>query len=132
MVDALREAHRVLGPSGVLIDVRPLVEPIEVGVMLGAQPVWTKTVEAYSAPDDIAAADNAVQHAVSHEWIAFGTSLPFTFDIYCDNAAELRTYVEGRKLCGAEIPYAELDERAGHPARLRCRRPWMLSTYRKK
>jgi len=50
----------------------------------------------------------------------------------------LRVYAEARKLRGAEIPYEELEERlrefgAEAPAaRLRCRGPWMLSTYRKK
>ena len=86
----------------------------------------------------MAAADAAVQLAVSREWLLFDTSLPFPFEIYCDSAAELRLYAEARKLRGAEIPYEELEERlrelsAEAPAaRLRCRRPWMLSTYRKK
>jgi hypothetical protein len=136
MVHALREAHRVLTPEGVLIDVRPVTEPIVVEVMVAARAVWAKTVEIFSAPEDIAAADAAVRHAVAREWFVFETSLPFRFDICCDSAAELRAYAEGRKLSGAEIPYEELDDRlrdlGGHAARLRCRRPWMLSTYRKK
>jgi hypothetical protein len=135
MVHALREAHRVLTPSGVLIDVRPVTEPIVVQVMIGAQAVWAKTVATYSAPDDVAAADTAVRHALSCEWLVFETSGPFSFDIYCDSAAELRDYAAGRKLSGAEIPYEELEERRralGQAARLRCRRPWRLTAYRKK
>jgi len=137
MVDALREARRVLTPLGVLIDVRPVIEPIVVEVII-PEVVWTKTVDTYSAPDDVAAADAAVQHAVSREWLVFETNLPFNFEIDCDSAAELRVYADARKLRGAEIPYEELEERRrelgaeGHAARLRCRRPWMLSTYRKK
>jgi len=59
-------------------------------------------------------------------------------EIYCDTAAELSVYAEERKLRGAEIPDQELEERRrevcaeGQTARLRCRRPWLLSTYRKK
>ena len=137
MVHALREAQRVLTPSGVLIDVRPAIAPIVVEVVIATRAAWTKTVDTYSAPEDIAAADSAVQHAVSREWLVFETRLPFDFEIYCDSAAELRVYAEARKLHGAEIPYEEVEERRrefgaqGQAARLRCRRPWMLSTYRK-
>jgi hypothetical protein len=138
MVNALCEAHRVLTPPGVLIDVRPVTEPIMVEVVIATRAVWAKTVDTYSAPEDVAAADAAVRHAVSRDWFVFETSLPFDFEIYCDSAAELRVYAEGRKLRGADIPYEELEERRresgaeGQTARLRCRRPWMLSTYRKK
>jgi hypothetical protein len=138
MVDALREAQRVLTPSGVLIDVRPVTAPIVVEVVIGTQTVWAKTVDSYSAPEDVAAADAAVEHVVSHEWLLFETSLPFNFEIYCDSAAELSVYAEARKLRGSEIPYEELEQRRrelgaeGQVARLRCRRPWRLSTYRKK
>src|SRR5215813_9074320 len=98
MVDALQEAHRVLRASGVLIDVRPVIAPIVVEVVIGAQAVWAKTVESYSAPEDIAAADVAMHHAVSRDWLAFKTSFPFHFEIYCDTAAELKAYTEERKL----------------------------------
>src|SRR5215471_11196966 len=100
MVNALREAQRVLTPSGVLIDVRPVTAPIVVEVVIATQAVWAKTVYSYSAPEDVAAADHAVQHAVSCEWLVFKASLPFDLEIYCDCAAELRIYVEARKLRG--------------------------------
>ena len=54
-----------------------------------------------------------------------------------DTAADLRLYAQTRKLPEAEIPYEELEERrceldaGGQKAGLRCRRPWMLSAYRK-
>jgi hypothetical protein len=138
MVNALREALRVLTSSGVLIDIRPVTAPIVVEVVIATQAVWAKSVDSYSAPENDAAANAALQHAVSHEWLIFEMSLPFDFEIYCDSAAELRVYAEARNLRGAEIPYGELEERRrelgaeGQAARLRCRRPWMLSTYRKK
>lgn len=137
MVDALREAQRVLTPAGVLIDVRPVTAPILVELVVGTQAVWAKTVHSFSSPEDVAAADYAVQHAVSRGWFVFETSLSFDFEIYCDSATELRVYAEARKLRGAEIPYRELEERQrefdaeGQTTRLRCRRPWMLSSYRK-
>ena len=138
MVDALREARRVLAPPGVLIDVRPVTAPLVVEVVVSTEAVWATTVESYSAPEDVAASEAAVRHAVSHEWIVLENGLRFDFEVYCDSAAELRVYAEGRKLYGAEIPYEELEQRRsesdeeGRPVRLRCRRPWMLNTYCKK
>jgi hypothetical protein len=111
MIDALREARRALAPSGVLVDVRPVTAPIVVEVVIATQAVWAKTVETYNAPEDVAAADAAVLHAMSREWLVFETGFRFEFEIYCDSAAELRAYAEARKLCGAEIPYEELNER---------------------
>ena len=44
MVDALREAHRVLKPSGVLINVRPITAPVVLEVVIATQAVWAKTI----------------------------------------------------------------------------------------
>jgi len=106
--------------------------------MFAIQEAWSGTFDVFSAPDDIAAADAAMQHAVSQEWFAFLMTRPFSFDIYCDSAAELKEYADQRKLSGAELPYDELEERRRHwsargqSGRLRCRRPWMVSTYGRK
>jgi hypothetical protein len=138
MVNALREAQRVLTPAGVLIDLRPVTVPIVVEVVVASCAVWAKTVDAYSAPEDVAAADAAVRHALSRNWLVFEKSLSFNFEIYCDTAAELMVYAEARKMRGAGIPYQELEQRRrevsaeGQGARLRCRRSWMLSTFHKK
>jgi hypothetical protein len=114
MVDALREAHRVLEPSGAPIDVRPVTAPI-VGSGNRHARVWGKRVYTYSAQEDVAAADAAVQLAVSREWLLFDTNLPFPFEIYCDCAAELRLYAEARKLRGAEISYEEVEKTSVRP-----------------
>jgi|SRR5579864_2850786 len=138
MVDALREARRVLSRRGVLIDLRPLVAPLVVEVIDGAETAWSREVATYSAPEDVASADAAVQTAVSSGWFVFEKSVAFDFEIVCDTVAELRDYANGRKLCGEEIPYGELEQRQaelgapGPAPRLRCRRRWMLSTYRRK
>jgi hypothetical protein len=138
MVDALREAWRVLKRSGVLINVRPLTAPIVVEVVIASRALWAKEVASYSAPADVAAAEAAVQHALSREWFAFEKSLPYDLEIYCDTAADVSLYAQTRKLPEAEIPYEELEERRrelgadGQTAGLRCRRRWMLSTYRRK
>ena len=98
MVDALREARRVLARRGVLIDLRPLVAPIVVEVIVAAQTTWMKEVASYSAPEDVAAADAAVQNAISSDWFVFEKSIPFDFEIFCDTAAELSDYAKARKL----------------------------------
>jgi hypothetical protein len=136
MVDALREARRVLTPRGVLIDVRPVNAPMVVEGVISARAIWAKEIDACSTPEDMAAADAAMQHALSDEWFSFEKSHPFDLEIYCDTAADLKLYAQTRKLCGAAIPYEELEERrrelGADTARLQCRRPWTLSTYHKK
>ena len=138
MVDALREARRVLKPQGVLVNVRPVTTPMVVQVVATTRTIWAKEVASYSTPEDVVAAEAAVQQALSGELFAFEKSLPYDFEIYCDTAADLSLYAQARKLPEAEIPYEELEERRrelgadGQTARLRCRRPWLMSTYRKK
>jgi hypothetical protein len=138
MVDALREARRVLKLRAILIHVQPLTRPLIVEVMVGARPIWAKKVASYSAPEDVAAAEGALQRALSAGWFAFEKSLPYHLDIYCDAAADLSSYAQTRKLPEAEIPYEELEELRlsliadGETARLRCRRPWKASVYRKR
>ena len=138
MVDALREARRVLKAEGILVNVRPVTTPMLVEVVVSTGPVWAKEVPSYSAPEDVAAAEAAVQRAVSCAWFAFEKSLDYCFDVYCDTAADLSLYAQARKLPEAEIPYQELESwrrdlhADGQTARFRCRRPWLMSTYRKK
>ena len=137
MVDALREAWRVLKPRGVLINLRPLTTPMVLEVVVATRVLWAKEVASYSTPEDLAAAESAVQHAVSSEWFTREKSRPYDVEIYCDTAADLSLYTQMRKLPEAEIPYEEMEERRremhahGQTAGLRCRRRWMLSTYRK-
>lgn len=133
MVDALREAHRVLQPGGVLIDERPIVADMAVEVVLGKCPLWSRHVASCSTAGDIEASDMAVQHALASGWFVLDQSKAFDFESYCDTVADLQTYVKARKLLEADIPYQELEERQRRSpaARLRCRRQWLVKTYRR-
>lgn len=133
MVDALREAYRVLRPGGVLIDERPIVADMAVEVVLGTRPLWTRQVASCSTPGDIDASDMAVQQALVSRWFVLDKSKAFEFESYCDTVDELQTYVKTRKLLEGDIPYQELGDRQRQSpaARLRCRRQWVLKTYRR-
>jgi hypothetical protein len=137
MVDALREAGRVLTASGVLINIRPVLQPMSVEVVAGRRTIWTKQVAPCSTPEDVEAAEVAMRRAVECKWFAGEERIAYDLEIHCDTAADLRTYAQNRKLVESEIPYDELEQRrcalvsAGREAGVLCRRPWMLSSYRK-
>jgi hypothetical protein len=69
-----------------------------VEVVIASRTIWAKEVASYSTPEDVAAAEGAVQHALSREWFAFEKSLPYDFEVYCDTAADLSLYAQTRKL----------------------------------
>ena len=137
MVDALREAHRVLAPGGTVVDVRPLTARVVIELVTADRADLAAEADAYGAAEDDASADAAVRHAVSCGWFAFQRSDRFDFEVYCDTAADLKAYAEmGRRMRDASIPYEDLERRrrevsasTEHAARLRCHRPKMLSVY---
>lgn len=139
MVDALREAHRVLTPVGTVVDVRPITARVVIEVVTADRVEWATEADAYGAAESDASADAAVQHALSSGWFVSGRNDRFDFQAYCDTAADLKAYAEtGRRMRDANIPYEELERRrrevsasTGQSARLRCHRPKMLSVYLK-
>lgn len=135
MVDALREARRVVTPDGLLIDIRPVSAPVTIEVVIGTHSCWAVEVISHAGLEDDEAADAAVQQALSRQWFRFERRQPFDFEIYCDTAEDLKAYAQlHRKMREAKIPYEDLEMRRRELsktaiAKLRCRRPWMLSTY---
>jgi hypothetical protein len=138
MVDALREARRVLTPRGILVDVRPVTAPIVFEVVIATPAIWATEVSSYVGAEENAAADAAVLHVLSGDWFVFEKRHPFDLEIYCDTAEDLKLYAQmHRRMRETEIPYDALEVRRrelsdGRTARLRCRRSWILSSYRKK
>jgi hypothetical protein len=114
-----------------------MTTPMVVEVVAATRTIWAKEVASYSTPEDVAAAEAAMQKALSDGWFVFEKLLPYDFEIYCDTVTDLSLYARARKLPEADIPYEELEDRRselgadGQTARLRCRRPWLMSTYRK-
>ncbi len=139
MVDALREAHRVLVPEGICIDVRPVTARVMMEAVTAAGTGGAVEIDSYGAAEDDAAADAAIRQALSRAWFTFEQGCKFDFEVYCDSSADLKAYAEtGRRMREAAIPYADLERQrnelaasTGLPSRLRCHRPTMLSVYRK-
>ena len=139
MVDALGESWRVLVPNGIIVDIRPITAPVTIEAESATLRAELIKVESYGAAEDDAAADAAVQHALSHGWLTTEQTRHFDFEVYCDSAADLKAYAEtGRRMREAKIPYQELEAQrselsaaSGQAAQLRCRRPTMLKIYRR-
>lgn len=139
MVDALGESWRVLVPNGIIVDLRPITAPVSIEAESATRRSELTEVESYGAAEDDAAADAAVQHALSHGWLTTEQTRYFDFEVYCDSVADLKAYAEtGRRMREAKIPYQELEAKrnelsaaSGQAAQLRCHRPTMLKVYRR-
>ena len=91
MVDALRTAHRLLTPDGVLLDFRPTASsvPVEVGERV------TGFVDADVALRRHAAAAQAIADVVDAGMFSIVTARTFDFFTYGDSIDELRDYIVG-------------------------------------
>ena len=89
MVDALRRAHRMVMPTGLVVDLHPSSAAASVEV----DGTSTGHVEAGDAPLRHAAADSALAAAVDEGLFAVDHTLVFTFYTYGDTIEELRDYV---------------------------------------
>jgi hypothetical protein len=90
MVDALRRAHRMVRPSGCVIDVHPTAVPALVEV--GARS--TGRVDGGDALQRHAAAGAALDTVLDAGFFAVDRAIDFTFYTYGDTIEELRDYIE--------------------------------------
>jgi hypothetical protein len=89
MVDALKRAHRIVRPDGVVLDVHPTsaYALLEVGShVIG-------TVSPGDAPERHQAATDAVATAIARGWFSCADTVEFAFLTYGDSIDELREYL---------------------------------------
>ena len=90
MVDALRRAHEIVTPSGLVVDLHPTaaVASVEVGAHS------TGRVDGGDAPLRHAAAGAALATVLDAGLFAVDRAVEFTFYTYGDTIEELRDYIE--------------------------------------
>src|SRR5262245_10489436 len=89
MVDALRLAHRLLTPGGVLVDFHPTASSVTVEVGAGT----AGFLDAGAARRRHAAASHALEAAVFQGLFSVAASATFDFFTYGDSIDELRDYI---------------------------------------
>jgi SAM-dependent methyltransferase len=136
MVHALQEAHRVLKPNGILIDLRPTAEHRRLG--LGEGRSWRPFASLHEVLDDDHAADAAVAEVLRRRYFRRERSFTFQLDRVMDTPQELRAWMadlNDRKNLAAHAAllkrfdrmYAQLE----HPPRITVRGPLRLAVLRK-
>ena len=92
MVHALREAHRVLGPGGLLIDLRPAAQHRRVG--LGAGRRWKLIGVMREQFDEDRAANRAVARVLREGLFQLESSAKFPLDRVMDGMEDFRTWLK--------------------------------------
>src|SRR5262245_61777543 len=92
MVHALTEAHRVLKPNGILIDLRPAAKHRRAGLGEGEQ--W-KFIGAMQEPfDDDYAADRAVKQVIREGLFRKELQMQFNLDRVMDTLQDFRAWLD--------------------------------------
>ena len=102
MVHALREAHRVLKPNGLLVDLRPAAIHRRVGIVRAGryQPVGTMRENL----DDNRAANRAVAQVVRAGLFKTEWRTQFECRRVMDSLGDLRTFFDEFYTLGADLP----------------------------
>lgn len=140
MVDALREAWRVLSAHGILVDLRPLPSskcPIE--VVTPEEVIQVGVVDASGTVADDVAADRAVAQVVQDGRYLLRKDARLDFEFSWDTVGEMASFMEeSRRMRNIRPSYIDLEKlhrewraKAGGRVRLRCRRIMLLAVYQK-
>jgi hypothetical protein len=130
MVDALRRAHRIATPDGVVVDLHPSELPaaVEVG------DVVTGAVDSPDGMSRHAAAGEAIVTAVNEGLFTIECVAEFPFFTYADTIEDLREYIEAnwRDACIDDATVSRTRALARHVpgARPRARERLILTVLR--
>ena len=92
MVPALEEVHRLLGPSGTLIDIHPVFGTAQVEVHCAGQVVFAEPASA--SPDEgVLHADEALAHVVARGLFVLERQMEFDFRVYGSSGEELGDFL---------------------------------------
>jgi hypothetical protein len=95
MVHALREIHRVLVPSGILIDMRPLLDRWQIGVSSAREVRDIGRVHDFPVGlADDEAANRAIAEAASRSWFVRDRQEFFSYSYSWDTAGEMEEWIE--------------------------------------
>jgi hypothetical protein len=92
MVHALREAHRVLKPNGVLLDVRPGLQHRRVGIVRAGR--WRALGAMRESLDDDRAANRAVAHVLRSGLFRREGHRRFDLQRRLDTLKDFRTWID--------------------------------------
>lgn len=129
MVHALKEIRRVLVPSGILVDFRPIGTswPLEI-VSAGRRRLVARVDRAEHIRDD-AVCEQALAQAVQEEWLVPEREQTFTFWAHWNTAAEVSAPVDIPDAVSAEAQ--SLLDQIGPNARIGIRFENIIAGYRK-
>ena len=118
MVHALGEAHRLLRPTGKLIDIHPLPSAPILAVFCQGKQVFSEECPSQGG-ESYRQADRAIEDAIQKGLFAQGESILVDFLIHAPSAAELDSYLttanafaEEPRDVERELRWADLIDRA--------------------
>ncbi len=137
MVHALKEAHRVLKPNGLLIDLRPAPAHRRLGLGEGRR--WREVGPLHEVLDDDYAADESVARMVREGYLRPEKRMRFQLDRVMDTVEDARAFIDDfdqRREIPTHAPLLERAEqerarRGKPPQKITIRGPMKLVVLRK-
>ena len=138
MVDALKEAWRVLRPRGVLLDLRPLAQDMPIEIASQGNIAVSGFVDGAPGKPHDDACDVSLARVQGDGWFACEHQRVFDLPVYFDTVDDMRRYLEEN----FRVRHAALEDdaleharrtltRAAKGARVRLRHRLLLARYRR-